>query len=693
MLKTKNGITLIALIITIIVLLIIAGTTISLIIGDNGILQKSQTAKLNMEIEQEKETLGLAYSAVRAKKAARGDTSPITDVELNEQFIEDGSDAIAEGNDPIIVTFPSGRQYEVNPTGTITQSENTPSVPPGINFNEIMEEARQNRIGDEEIGIGTDGSIVNMALWNYTQDDENKTINLQGYFLSASDPSYLGDIVDGRIIGVVPQYIMPEGEDVFYTVTAMTGSFVGLEELIYAPVIPSTVKDMSATFFECSNLQAAPRIPDNVIVMWSTFCGCASLTGNLIIDSTEIDVERIDDCLRYVAMKEGCSLELSGASPYVVDIYNTKSDEGHITIKDIIYVAQITLNKTSIDFKVGDEQVLTTTISPSDATVKTIKWITGDETIVGVDSNGKVTARKAGTTTIIAQSRDKNKVIAECNVTVRPCVAFTQNNINYTWADVHEMAKKISARSDINKTSTSATIEYNGNNITLTVGQTMKITNDLGKKYTVRILGFNTDLLASESNYNGTYTYSGTYAGISFEFMDFIEFYSPRCTPDAFPSKSCIMNNNSVKNTGGWYSSYLRQSLTNYSKTGISEINYIKKVEKTYNTGGQGTTNATCSEKLWLLACSEIVSKNSNNIYGASSTNESTMTDGIAETRYAYFAEGNTLEKPNLGYWEYWLRSPFYRSDYDFTVLTEDGTIGSRVQVSKWVGVMPCFCL
>ena len=47
MFKKRSGITLIALIITIIVLLIIAGTTISLIIGDNGILQKSQSAKLN----------------------------------------------------------------------------------------------------------------------------------------------------------------------------------------------------------------------------------------------------------------------------------------------------------------------------------------------------------------------------------------------------------------------------------------------------------------------------------------------------------------------------------------------------------------------------------------------------------------------------------------------------------------------
>ena len=45
----KNGITLIALVVTIVVLLILAGITINLILGDNGIFAKARTAKENWE--------------------------------------------------------------------------------------------------------------------------------------------------------------------------------------------------------------------------------------------------------------------------------------------------------------------------------------------------------------------------------------------------------------------------------------------------------------------------------------------------------------------------------------------------------------------------------------------------------------------------------------------------------------------
>jgi len=45
--KSRNGITLIALVITIIVLLILAGISISMLSGDNGILQKATDAKTN----------------------------------------------------------------------------------------------------------------------------------------------------------------------------------------------------------------------------------------------------------------------------------------------------------------------------------------------------------------------------------------------------------------------------------------------------------------------------------------------------------------------------------------------------------------------------------------------------------------------------------------------------------------------
>lgn len=44
MLKANKGITLVALIITIIVLLILAGVSISMVLGDNGLINKTQNA-------------------------------------------------------------------------------------------------------------------------------------------------------------------------------------------------------------------------------------------------------------------------------------------------------------------------------------------------------------------------------------------------------------------------------------------------------------------------------------------------------------------------------------------------------------------------------------------------------------------------------------------------------------------------
>ncbi len=63
----KKGITLIALIITIIVLLILAGVSISLVVGDNGVLTQSKRAS---DVTQEKtavEEVELAYSSLMAK--------------------------------------------------------------------------------------------------------------------------------------------------------------------------------------------------------------------------------------------------------------------------------------------------------------------------------------------------------------------------------------------------------------------------------------------------------------------------------------------------------------------------------------------------------------------------------------------------------------------------------------------------
>ena len=57
--KTKDtrGITLVALVITIVVLLILVGISINLVLGDNGIITKAQEARIAQELSSYKENM------------------------------------------------------------------------------------------------------------------------------------------------------------------------------------------------------------------------------------------------------------------------------------------------------------------------------------------------------------------------------------------------------------------------------------------------------------------------------------------------------------------------------------------------------------------------------------------------------------------------------------------------------------
>lgn len=63
MFKKERGITLVALVVTIVVLLILAGVSISLVLGNNGIVTKSKEAKRNYQTaaNEERVTMNTAY--------------------------------------------------------------------------------------------------------------------------------------------------------------------------------------------------------------------------------------------------------------------------------------------------------------------------------------------------------------------------------------------------------------------------------------------------------------------------------------------------------------------------------------------------------------------------------------------------------------------------------------------------------
>ena len=71
------------------------------------------------------------------------------------------------------------------------------------------------------------------------------------------------------------------------SVTDMGRTFYNCYNLTQAPEIPNSVTNMSFTFSNCSITQA-PEIPNSVTNMSFTFMGCGSLTGNIIIQSSNI---------------------------------------------------------------------------------------------------------------------------------------------------------------------------------------------------------------------------------------------------------------------------------------------------------------------------------------------------------------------------------------------------------------------
>ena len=93
----------------------------------------------------------------------------------------------------------------------------------------------------------------------------------------------------------------------------------------------------------------------------------------------------------------------------------SKTAQCNVTVS--VPVSGVSLDKTSLTLPVGDTQTLTATVSPSNASDKSVAWSSGNTSVATVSSTGVVTAKAAGTTTITVTTKDGGKT-ATCNVTV-----------------------------------------------------------------------------------------------------------------------------------------------------------------------------------------------------------------------------------------------------------------------------------
>jgi len=91
----------------------------------------------------------------------------------------------------------------------------------------------------------------------------------------------------------------------------------------------------------------------------------------------------------------------------------------------VVHVTSVSLDQTALEMTVGDEATLKATVSPDDATDKSVTW-SSDNTDVATVTDGKVSAVAAGSATITVKTNDGEKT-ATCMVTVSsPQIAATK---------------------------------------------------------------------------------------------------------------------------------------------------------------------------------------------------------------------------------------------------------------------------
>ena len=90
-------------------------------------------------------------------------------------------------------------------------------------------------------------------------------------------------------------------------------------------------------------------------------------------------------------------------------------------------VTSITLNKESMSLGENETKQLTATVLPENAFDSSVRWVSGDESIVTVSETGLVTAVSKGETTVKAISSDE-EIFAVCNVAVMRVVEKIELN-------------------------------------------------------------------------------------------------------------------------------------------------------------------------------------------------------------------------------------------------------------------------
>ena len=286
--KNEMGITLIALVITVIVLLILAGVTISALSGDNGILNNASLAKVSTEFAKYKEELELYKT-----------TKLIEDIDFNPDTLTAGQKSInyegigeeKEGNIKTVIKDLEDRYIEkfiiINGKLYLMQIQGTSDVE--------IKAAKNTGIEIMPYEITEEGELVSSNV-NLGLKGENGTITIPEIVTSIGDGAFRD--VEGLKTIIIPGTVKEIGNYAF------SGNPT-LENVI----MEEGVERIGEFAFEdCTGLKEI-HIADSVSSIGSTcFGGCTALESiNFPTSLKEIPSRMLSNCesLTEIVVPEG----------------------------------------------------------------------------------------------------------------------------------------------------------------------------------------------------------------------------------------------------------------------------------------------------------------------------------------------------------------------------------------------------
>ncbi len=194
-LNKNKGITLIALVITIIVLLILAGISIATLTGENGLLSKATTAKEETKKAEIREEIELAIAAIQAEELQKGNKVTLETLAGSEEEpgqLENSKDLegiTAKLNGKQITGEYKGYDYTIDENLKVRIGDSVT----GIN---IEYELSTNEDTNQDITLRVTAESTNGGNVNITAQNE-LTKNSKGLYIISTNGTYIFTATDG----------------------------------------------------------------------------------------------------------------------------------------------------------------------------------------------------------------------------------------------------------------------------------------------------------------------------------------------------------------------------------------------------------------------------------------------------------------------------------------------------------------